>query len=287
MKYLKLIRIKHYIKNGLILLPLLFSGELLQLDLLSRALVGILAFCLVSSVIYIVNDIKDAPFDKQHESKRMRPIANGTVSILSALKISAFLSLLSIVAAFFVCRDNYFAFCILILYVIFNLGYSFGLKSVPIVDIVILVSGFLFRVIFGSIITGIEISNWLYLTIVAISFYFALGKRRGEFTSHQDTVTRKVLKFYNYNFLDKNMYMCLSLAIMFYSLWCVDVTTITRIGGKNLVLTVPFIILICMRYSLITEVSSDSDPIEVLLADKILLLLLTAFTTALFLVIYY
>ena len=121
-----------------------------------------------------------------------------------------------------------------------NLLYSFGLKNVPVADIAILVSGFLLRVLYGSSITGIEISKWLYLTVIAMSFYLGLGKRRNELEKHGGESTRKVLEAYNKNFLDKNMYMCLSLAIVFYSLWCTDPNTIS-LYNNNAIRNVKFL----------------------------------------------
>ncbi|MEN6634392.1 MAG: prenyltransferase, partial [Clostridiaceae bacterium] len=111
----------------------------------------------------------------------------------------------------------------------------------------------------------------LYLTVIAMSFYLGLGKRRNELIRQDDAVKRNVLQFYNQSFLDKNMYMCLALAIAFYSLWAVDPITIARINTGNIVWTVPLVILICMNYSLHVERDSDGDPVEVLLGDKLLL----------------
>ena len=144
-------------------------------------------------------------------------------------------------------------------------------------DIAILVSGFLLRVLYGSEIMGIEISNWLYLTVISMSFYLGLGKRRNELVKSTEGTTRKVLQFYNHSFLDKNMYMCLALTITFYSLWSVDPLTISRIGNSNLFWTVPLVILICMKYSLTIEGNSDGDPVEVVFRDKTLLALILFF----------
>ena len=128
----------------------------------------------------------------------------------------------------------------------------------------------------GFNVTGIEISKWLYLTIIAMSFYLGLGKRRNELLKQKGN-SRKVLKYYNQGFLDKNMYMCLALTIAFYSLWSVDPITIERVSNTDLVWTVPFVILICMKYSLNIEGNSDGDPVEVVLKDKALLAMLAIY----------
>ena len=276
-KYFKLMRIKHYVKNGLVLLPLLFSGQMSDRVLFGKSILGIIAFCLISSVIYIINDIRDAERDRLHPTKCKRPIANGSVTVKSAWISAVLLLASSVVFNYFSTSENLLAWMFIGLYFAINLAYSLGLKGVPIFDIAILASGFLIRVLYGSAITGIEVSKWLYLTVISMSFYLGLGKRRNELVKQNDGATRKVLQFYNYNFLDKNMYMCLALTIVFYSLWSVDPMTIERLSAKSLVWTVPLVILICMKYNLIVEGNSDGDPVEVIFKDKLLLGLVIIF----------
>lgn len=165
-----------------------------------------------------------------------------------------------------------------------NILYSFWLKHIPILDVVILASGFLIRVLYGSNITNIQISNWLYLTILVFSFYMGLGKRRNEYKK-MGTNGRKVLEFYNESFLNNNMYMCMALGIVFYSLWCIDVNKAST-GIFNIIWTVPIVLIICMKYSLNIENESHGDPVDVILGDKILLLLGVIYTILMFLWIY-
>ena len=190
--YLRLLRPKHYVKNVLVLLPLFFSGRFFERMPLCVGLLGFAAFCLLSSLVYIVNDLRDAPADRLHPTKCRRPIASGAVGVSSALALAAALGaavlLLGILARFpagsWLCMG---------VYLLVNLGYSFGLKNVPILDVALLVSGFLLRVLFGASVTGITISNWLYLTVVSISFYLALGKRRGELRRQLSDARGRVL----------------------------------------------------------------------------------------------
>jgi 4-hydroxybenzoate polyprenyltransferase len=162
-----------------------------------------------------------------------------------------------------------------------------GLKNIPIVDIAILAFGFLLRVLYGSVETGIEISGWLYLTVIALAFYLGLGKRRGEILNYSKDNTRSVLKFYNQGFLDKSMLMCVTLGIVFYSLWTVDAQTIARVGGQQLVWTVPLVIMIFFKYSLTVEGKSDGDPVEVVLKDKLLLILIAILGLTLLGIVYF
>lgn len=283
--YLKLMRVHHYIKNCLVFAALACSGQLFDLKKLLSGIAAFVAFCMVSSVVYIINDIRDKEKDRNHPTKCKRPIAAGTVSVKGACILAV---VLVVIAA--VC--NGLTFCVsstllLALYLVLNLAYSFGLKNIPIVDVTILVAGFLIRILYGAVVTGITISNWLYLTVIALAFYFALGKRRNELKQIGDGETRQVLKAYPINFLDKNMGMCLTLANVFYALWSMDETTTSFYGNNYLVLTVPIVLLITMKYSLDIEGESDGDPVEVLLHDKVLLALCAVYLATMFAILYF
>lgn len=283
--YLKLMRVHHYLKNVLIFLPLVFSQNLFDLTLLKKTILGFFAFSILSSIVYIVNDIQDVEKDRKHPTKCKRPIASGAVSVKEAYILAVVIAVIGITLNYFACGVNLLGWGFVLLYVGLNFAYSMGLKNLPIIDITILVSGFLIRVLYGSAVTAIEVSNWLYLTVISMSFYLGLGKRRNELDA-QGSKSRKVLKFYNHDFLDKNMYMCLGLTIVFYSLWCVDSTTIERYSNSNIVWTVPLVMLICMKYSLNVEGNSDGDPVSVLLKDKILMGMVFLYVLIVLLIIY-
>lgn len=174
----------------------------------------------------------------------------------------------------------------MLLYLVLNIGYSCGLKNIPLIDVIILVSGFIIRVVYGALITDIVVSNWLYLTVITIAFYFSFGKRRNELKRFNDGETRSVLKYYTIPFLDKNMYMCLGLANVFYALWSMDEKTISHYNNNFLVLTVPIVLLISMKYSMDIEGESDGDPVEVLLHDRILIILCLIYLSVIFTILY-
>ncbi|WP_347791250.1 decaprenyl-phosphate phosphoribosyltransferase [Solibacillus sp. CAU 1738] len=285
LKYIKLMRVHHYIKNGLIFAPLVFSANLFEKDLLFASLLGFLAFSFMASAIYIINDIQDVELDRLHPTKCKRPLAANLISLGSARILVLVLVFISTLLNFYASGENLVSWIWLGAYLILNIAYSNGLKNFPIIDIAILVSGFVLRVLYGSAVTGIYISDWLYLTVISMSFYLGLGKRRNELAKQKDT-SRKVLKHYNHSFLDKNMYISLALTITFYSLWTVDPVTSERLSNPYLVWTVPLVILICMKYSLNVEKESDGDPVEVILNDKILLSLILLFLGITFGIIY-
>ena len=268
-EYMKLIRIKHYTKNLLIFLPIIFSRNLLEVDLLTNVIFGFVLFCLTASIVYIFNDIKDIESDKLHPQKCKRPIASGKITKKQAIFIIIILAIVTMEIALTKFANNLEIICILLIYVGINIAYTIKLKKIPIVDIFILAMGFLIRVIFGATLISVQVSNWLYLTILSISFYMGMGKRRNEMIKVSDNEeTREVLKYYNKNFLNENMYMFLALAIVFYSLWCVDMSN----KFQYIMYTIPLIMFLAMQYSLAIEKGTHGDPVEVILENKILVI---------------
>lgn len=283
--YLKLMRVHHYIKNLLVYAALVCSGQFFDVTKLLNGLSGFASFCMVSSCVYILNDMRDIEKDRSHPTKCKRPLASGEISIQKGKILLIFLALLAFL--FNQLAFSMYASILMILYFGLNVAYSYGLKNIPIIDISILVSGFLIRVLYGAIITDIVISNWLYLTVIAMSFYFALGKRRNELKKMSGDKTRTVLKFYPESFLDKNMYMCLALANVFYALWSMDKTTAAHYQNDCLVWTVPLVLLITMKYSMDVEGESDGDPVEVLVHDKMLIVLCLIYAVIMFGILYF
>lgn len=280
---LKLMRIKHYLKNGLIFLPLIFNSQLFEIKPLLMTIYGFISFCLISSAVYVINDIKDVEKDKMHKIKKNRPIASGAVSIKEATLLFVVLTISSLCINIFIIKE--FSSIILIsLYLILNIIYSLGLKNIPIIDVVILVSGFVIRVIYGASITSIEISKWLYLTVMSGSFFMGFGKRRNEIIKQGDD-SRTVLKYYTKDYLDKFMYACLVLTLMFYSLWSVDSTTTAKFG-ENMIYTIPVVMIIFMKYCIDIERDSYGDPVDVITTDKILMLMVCALAISMYILIY-
>lgn len=273
---LRLLRVKHYVKNILICVPLFFAKDLFNWQQLLQAVLGIICFSLISSAVYILNDIQDVEKDRNHPKKRNRPIASGRISESRA---SFYLMICMIVAIILsIVLRNIGAFVVLAAYFSLNVAYSMGLKNKPIIDVVILASGFVLRIIYGGLLTGVEISKWLYMVVVTGSLYMGLGKRRNELKQQKDT--REVLKYYTESFLDKNMYMFVTLVVVFYALWTMEA------ADSMLVWTVPIVIVILMKYSLNIEGDSDGDPVEVLLHDKLLIALTFLYAAAVFVLLY-
>lgn len=285
MKYLKLLRPHHYIKNILIILPLFFSGTFLTSSVkIMNVILAFVCFCLISSAIYIINDVRDKEQDKNHPRKSQRPIASGAVSVKAAMIL---LSVLLVIAGIIsVVLLPPISSLFLLAYIVINLLYSFGLKNIPVWDVTCVASGFLLRLVYGAFVTGIVISNWLYLTVIAASFYMALGKRRNELLHKGEASTRKVLEKYTIGFLDKGSTVMLSLTIISYALWSFDAETVTNHGTNLLIWSVPVIILITLKYNLDIEKNTDGDPVEILTHDKSLIALVVLYACLMIALIY-
>lgn len=286
-KYLKLIRIKHWLKNILIFLPLFFSGNLLNIDKITYSILAFSSFSILASIVYIINDIADLEKDKKHPIKKYRPLASNQISLKTAYLIMIILTLILSVLLFYLYKnvDNLFIIIIPASYLIINILYSLILKKIPIVDVLIIVLGFVLRVLFGGIAIDIEVSKYLYLLIIFGGFYLALGKRKGEINKNNQE-TREVLSKYNKEFLDKNMYVSCTIALICYILWCVDKDVINNLGHDYMFWTIPFLMIIFEIYNLKIDDNSYADPVEVIFKSKTLIIVITIYVLTMGLLIY-
>lgn len=264
---LKLIRVKHWVKNVLVFFPLVFSGLLFDLDSFLNVIAVFVTFSLVASIVYIINDIRDVEKDRLHEKKKYRPIASGAISIKSAYILISILVLLTIPPLYFL-EFQRMTIVVLFSYLLMNVLYSIYLKQIPLLELSVIVVGFLLRILIGGVVINVEISSWLFLTVLSMSFFLAVGKRRNELIKLGEQ-SRGVLLQYPPAFLDKFLYLFLALTLVFYSLWTVFLEF--DVNNNVLIWTVPIVVLITMRYSMILEGDSLGDPTELLFKDKWLL----------------
>ena len=283
-KYVRMLRVKHWLKNVLIFAPLFFGGALFDYNMILKSVYAFFTFGLAASAVYIINDINDVEKDRKHPTKCRRPIASGEVPINEAKVFCIIMFLLVVVMSLVAVFTNIYS-CVaviwLVAYIVINLLYSKWGKNVPVVDVVLLAAGFLIRLYYGAQVVEINISAWLYLTVLAGAFYLGMGKRRNELKNTSDGETRAVLKKYNYDFLDKNMYVCIAFAELTYALWAM------QSGHSGLMYTVPVVMIIFMKYSLNIEADeSEGNPMDVLLEDKLLLVCVLLYGIIAFLSIY-
>lgn len=283
--YLKLMRIQHYLKNFLIFLPVAFSGKLFDFKILEVNLFGFLSFCFIASFIYIVNDIADINQDKLHPIKCKRPIASGDIEKKNAVILAVILFIISTILNCFVyINSGYMCWIFWGVYILINMAYSLGLKRIPGVDVILLAMGFLIRVLYGGVISGIEASNWLCCTVLATSIYMSLGKRRNELKNQGECV-RKALRYYNYKTVNILMYMSFILTLCFYTLWCITVVMTGKFHAITYI-TIALVFVIIARYSKDIEGKVDGDPVNVLLKDRILVSGGLIYATLMYFIVY-
>lgn len=260
--YLKEMRIKSWLKNLFVLCPIIFSLELFDRNRLVEAIILTLAFCLISSAIYVMNDISDVENDRKHEVKRNRPIASGQISFPGAWILLIVLTITGGGLALYV---NLQSFLLILVYVLINILYSKWLKKKAIIDCFCIAAGFLLRVLVGGTIVSAGVSDWMFLTVLAMSLFMAFGKRRGELNSYGCGETRDVLEKYDMSFLNGIVFMCAGLTMVFYSLWSISQKSI-------MVYSVPIVLFIVIRYLLLVFAGcQEADPATLILSDKILL----------------
>lgn len=285
--YLKLLRVKHYLKNILLFMPAFFGMQIGKADIILKLGLSFIAFSLTTSFVYIINDIKDAPRDRLHELKKTRPIAAGIISGRQAGSIAAVCLTGSLIFHFMAVGfggNGIWSTGYLILYLALNILYSMGLKNKAIIDIFILASGFVIRLLYGAAVSGIVSSNWLILTVIMIALYMALGKRRNELLKVENGETRAVLKAYSREYLDAWLHICEAIGLVFYSLWSTEGT----VAGINnyMIWTVPVVLAIVMRYDLCLTKKTYGDPIELLYNDKYLLIMAVIYVAMLYVIRY-
>jgi len=259
-------RPRQWTKNAFLFAALVFDGKLFHLPDFLRTLAGFGLFCVISSAVYILNDLLDVEADRQHPVKKNRPIASGKVHVTVALTVGATLSLVSIVLGYLLAWQ--FALTIL-LYLAMMLVYSKWLKHVPILDVLILAAGFVLRVHAGTTLITVErFSPWLYVLMTLLALYLGFGKRRAELALFSDDSTnhRKVFDGYSIPLLDQFITIVSGTTIVAYSLYTFFRPEIPT--NHALMLTIPFVIYAIFRYLYLIQVRQiGGEPEEILLSD--------------------
>lgn len=265
----RLLRVHQYVKNAFILLPLFFAAQFSNTAALVAGLTAFLAFSLTASAIYILNDLRDVEEDRLHPIKKHRPIASGEVPVSIARIAFALFAALGLGMMFFL---NMYGGAILAGYFLMNIGYSAGLKHIPILDITIISLGFIFRLLIGGVVMDIPLSKWIILVTFLLALFLALAKRRDDvLLMINGKRVRKNIDGYNLEFINGAMVIMASVTIVSYIMYTLTPEVIARFGTDQLYMTVVFVILGIMRYMQITFVSQKSgSPTRILLTDLFL-----------------
>ena len=267
-------RPRQWTKNLVLFAALMFSPELFNLELLRRSATGFLVFCLLSGVVYMMNDLKDRELDAAHPRKRMRPIASGALPGRVAMFAIALLGTIALAAAWLLGRSF---FAVAIGYLSLNVAYSFVLRNLVLLDVIAIATGFVLRAIAGARVLSaagpeVEISPWLLMCTFFLSLFLGLGKRRHELC-HQGSDGRASLAQYSVELVDRLTAVNIAITVLCYSLYTIWPRTVEHFGTENLIYTIPFVFYGLSRYLyLVLEEGKGGDPSEMLLTDPSIIL---------------
>lgn len=285
-EYIKLIRPKDWAKNLFLLVPVFFAGQIFETQTLLEILGGFVCFSLVASSIYIINDYRDIEEDKIHPEKRTRPLASGSVSKTAAILICVVFLITGFGMAWFI-RDKFLF--VLGLYFLLNLGYSFGLKNIAILDIFIIATGFVLRVKAGAVIARIGLSEWLTIMVFLLALFMAIAKRRDDVLIKiaSGTDMRKAVKGYNLDFINAAISLICAVTIVSYFMYTMSPEVVARLETHRLYYTCLFVLAGIFRYlQLVFVQQSSQSPTKILYRDRFIQLAILGWIISFYFILY-
>jgi 4-hydroxybenzoate polyprenyltransferase len=280
------LRPHQWTKNLLVLAPLGLSKHLFEPQPLLRTLVAFVLFCLLSGVVYLVNDVADIERDRLHPRKRLRPIASGALSPRAAVVAALVLGVGSLTTAVAL-RPEFGV--VAAAYLVLNLLYSFALKNVVIVDAISVSLGFVLRAVAGAVAIGAEFSDWLLICTILLALFLTLCKRRAEITSLNDTAAehRRILSEYSPYLLDQMISVVTASCLTAYAVYTTAPDTVAKFKTTRLSMTIPFVLYGIFRYLyLVHRKAQGGSPSEILLTDRPLLVNLALWGVAILVIVY-
>jgi len=284
--YIRLLRPKEWIKNLFLFIPLFFAGEFTDINKIIDLCIGFISYSLVASAIYIINDYRDIESDRLHPTKKFRPLASGKISKSLAILTMFLVLFLGFYIAYLLKAKFLF---ILSLYFILNLLYSFGLKNISILDILIVSSGFVFRIKSGGAITSINVTTWLVIMVFLLALFMAIAKRRDDILIKVKSGVdiRKSIKGYNLEFLNFSLVLITSVTLVAYLMYTVSPEVLLRHNNYRLYYTCIFVIAGIMRYLQLTFVENNTaSPTRILFEDRFIQLTIILWILSFCLIIY-
>ncbi|MCW3465704.1 decaprenyl-phosphate phosphoribosyltransferase [Chitinophaga nivalis] len=286
MQYLYLLRPKHWAKNAFLFIPLFFAGEIFNWTKVQHVMVAFVSFCLIASSIYIINDYRDIEADRKHPKKCKRPLASGAVSKTAALVMFVLCIVAGMALALSIKQK--FAFVVSI-YFVLNLLYTYGLKDVSILDIIILATGFVLRIKAGSVASHIAVSEWLVIMVFLLALFMGIAKRRDDvlIKLKSGEEMRKAAKGYNLDFMNVMLSLVAAVIIVAYLMYTLSPETEQRFNTYRLYYTCLFVIGGLLRYLQITYVENDTgSPTRILYKDRFIQLTILLWVLSFYVIIY-
>jgi len=286
--YIKLLRPKDWAKNLFLFVPSFFAGHFFVLSKMEMLLAGFAAFSCFASSIYIINDYRDIEHDRKHPVKSNRPLASGKISPAHAIIICIILLFIGAGLAYLANPKCWFLL-ILGVYFLMNLAYSFGLKNIAILDMLIVAAGFVLRVKSGAVVINVESSSWLIIMTFLLALFMAIGKRRDDLLLQDSSgnAMRKSLSGYNLGFLDTMLGLFSAIIIVAYINYTVAPDTIIRLGTYRLYYSSIFVIAGIMRYLQVVFVKKESgSPTDILYNDRFIQLTIVLWVVCIYALLY-
>jgi decaprenyl-phosphate phosphoribosyltransferase len=286
--YIKLLRPKDWAKNFFLFVPSFFAKHIFVASKIELLLTGFIAFSFVASSIYIINDYRDIEDDRKHPVKSKRPLASGKVKPSHAIIICILLILTGGALAYLANPSGGFLL-VLGVYFVMNLGYSFGLKNIAILDMLILAAGFVLRVKGGAIITKVDSTDWLIIMTFLLALFMAIGKRRDDLLLKVSSGTemRKSVTGYNLEFLNTMLGLFSAIIIVAYISYTVSPKTIARLGTYRLYYSSVFVIAGVMRYMQVVFVQQNSgSPTDILYRDRFIQITILLWIISIYILLY-
>lgn len=286
MPYIKLLRPKEWIKNLFLLIPVFFAGKLFDIDILLPLVLAFIAFSFVASSIYIINDYRDIEDDRKHPLKCKRPLAAGSVSKSAAIIICILLLLAGLGISLYISQKFFFVIAI---YLGLNLGYSFGLKNISILDIVIVATGFVLRIKGGGIVSNVGITEWLNIMVFLLALFMAIGKRRDDVLLKLSSGTdmRKSVKGYNLEYLNVALSLVCAVIVVAYFMYTMSPEVENRFGTYRLYYTCLFVLAGILRYLQIIFVQAASgSPTKILYKDRFIQVTILLWIASFYVILY-
>jgi 4-hydroxybenzoate polyprenyltransferase len=280
------LRPQQWVKNFVLFAGLVFSQNLSNSDMVLKTIFGFALFCLLSSSVYVLNDILDIESDRKHPLKSNRPIARGDIKISTAVVLFVILALVSLGLSYRLSPT--FALTALV-YFVLNLLYSLYLKHVVIIDVMCIALGFVLRAVAGAVVIGVEISAWLVVCTTLLALFLGFGKRRQELMllENQATDHRKSLSEYSQYFLDQMISVVTASTVIAYAFYTLSPEVESKLGTTHMDLTIPFVLYGVFRYLyLIHQKEGGGSPTQMFLNDKPLLANIILWLISVVLIVY-
>ncbi|MBW8017023.1 MAG: decaprenyl-phosphate phosphoribosyltransferase [Planctomycetes bacterium] len=269
---IKLARVDHWIKNVVVLIPVILSKQIFGENALvygGYALAAAVAFCFASSFAYAINDIKDADADRKHPRKKNRPVASGSISKPAALAIAACFIVLAFGISIAV---SYILTFIIALYLVLQVTYSIFLKQKPLIDVICIALGFVLRAAAGAVAIEVNLSPWLFICMFTICLFMGFCKRYNEMVTLGDTDTaedhRHTLLLYTPDLLTHLITLSAGIAVVVFLFYGLNPATVARIGTNYLIYTLPLVVYAVFRFAMLSMRGAYTDPTDLILHDR-------------------